>query len=200
MTGNKELALFDFDGTITYSDTLLQFIGYARGGIRLITGFAFLSPVLILNQLKIISSKRAKEIVLSFFFKGVPIIEFQELCDRFGEEYLPRLIRPKAWDAIRELKRKDVRIVIVSASPENWIVKWAALQGLEVIATKLEVNNGIITGRISGENCKGQEKIARIKDYLNLSAFEKIAAYGDSSADKPMLGLATQKFYRPFRN
>jgi phosphatidylglycerophosphatase C len=200
MTRNGELALFDFDGTITYSDTLLPFIRLAKGPRSFFTGMALLSPALILNLMKVISSKKTKEIVLSYFFKGIRVEEFQKMCDRFGDEQLPQMVRPQAIRTIQELRDNNVRIVVVSASPENWISKWAAFQGLEVVATQLEVKDGIITGKILGENCKGEEKTIRIKKHLNLEAFSKIYAYGDTAADKPMLALATEKFYKPFRD
>ena len=37
------------------------------------------------------------------------------------------------------------------------------------------------------------------KRVLTLSNFEKIIAYGDSKQDLPMLALASEKHYKPFR-
>ena len=34
---------------------------------------------------------------------------------------------------------------------------------------------------------------------IDLSAFEKIYAYGDTKGDLPMLKLAHESFYKPFR-
>lgn len=195
-----ELALFDFDGTITSRDTLIDFIIHTKGRLRFIIGFSILSPILVLNQLKLFPSKRTKELVLAFFFKETPMEQFQRWCDDFSEKRLPMIIRSKASEYIRNLQERNVRVIIVSASPQNWIAKWASSHNIEVIATRLEVVNGRLTGRIVGENCHGVEKINRIKNHLNLEAFTRIYAFGDTSADKPMLSLATDQFYRPFRN
>ena len=70
---------------------------------------------------------------------------------------------------------------------------------LELIATKLQVKNGMITGKIEGKNCKGGQKVICIQERWDLGSFDEIYVYGDSSADKPMMALATRSFYQPFR-
>lgn len=89
--------------------------------------------------------------------------------------------------------------MVVSASPENWIQKWSFSEGLELIASKLEVNNGKITGKILGKNCHGVEKLKRIKEKYIIEDYKVIYAYGDTSGDRPMLNVATHSFYKPFR-
>ena len=49
----QNLALFDFDGTITSTDTFIKFIQFAKGSAKLFIGFALLSPYLILMKLKV---------------------------------------------------------------------------------------------------------------------------------------------------
>ena len=90
-------------------------------------------------------------------------------------------------------------IVVVSASPENYIATWCREHQLDCIATRLEIAHGKITGNIDGMNCHGQEKVERIKRRYELSRFREIFAYGDSSGDKPMLQLANHAYYKPFR-
>ena len=54
-------------------------------------------------------------------------------------------------------------------------------------------------GRCDGDNCHGQEKVRRIKEAYPLDQYREIYAYGDTGGDRPMLGLATHSFYKPFR-
>ncbi len=63
------LVLFDFDGTITTHDSLIKFIRYAVGDIETVLGMTFLSPMLIAYKLKLIPNYRAKQWILSHFFK-----------------------------------------------------------------------------------------------------------------------------------
>lgn len=194
----REIAFFDFDGTITTKDTLLEFIKYSKGNFRFWLGFLLHAPYLLAYKLHIISNQFAKEKVLGFFFHNTPVEIFKEYCTAFSSNVLPNLIRPKAVEEIRRLQEKNTTIVIVSASPENWIEHWTAKNHLELIASKLEVIEGKITGRITGKNCHGNEKVSRISAVYDLSQYEVTAAYGDTKGDKPMLQLAKNAYYKPF--
>lgn len=197
-TVKKEIAFFDFDGTITTRDTLLEFIKFSRGKFRFYLGFIINLPYLIAYKLKIISNQSAKEKILQFFFKNTPTEVFRKYCESFSKHILPKLIRPKASEEIRHLLKKNVIVVVVSASPENWISHWANESGVELIASRLEIKEGKLTGKILGKNCHGDEKVVRIKEVYDLSNYYIVAAYGDSQGDKPMLHLAEKAYYKPF--
>jgi len=195
----KRIAFFDFDGTITTKDTLLEFIKFCKGKIRFYAGFLLHSHYLVAYKLKIISNQKAKEKILTYFFQNIPLPEFQNYCEQFGQQVLPGLIRPQALREIEKFHKAGVTVVIVSASPENWISGWARSLKLSLIATQLEINNEQLTGKIKGFNCHGQEKVRRIKETYDLSAYAEIYAYGDTSGDKPMLALAQYAYMRPFQ-
>lgn len=196
----KAIAFFDFDGTLTTKDTLIEFIRFTCGRTAFITGFLMNSPFLAAYKLKLISNQRAKEKIISHYFKHTPLHTFQHWCDAFGTEALPRLIRPKAQVELAKLQQAGATIVIVSASFGNWITRWAAANNFAVIATKPELRDGKLTGRIEGKNCHGQEKVRRIREAFRLEDYDVIYAYGDTAGDKPMLALATHAHYKPFRN
>ncbi len=196
---NQRIAFFDFDGTITTRDTLLEFIKFYKGTFSFLMGFVLYSPYLAAFKLKIIPNYVAKQKVLQHFFKGEKKDIFQRKCNSFADAILPGLIRPKALAEIEKLKVAGFTIVIVSASAENWIQKWAAEHDLQLMGTRLVTENNIITGKIDGTNCYGDEKVCRIKEHYNLQAYKDIYCYGDSAGDTAMLRLATIKFYKPFR-
>jgi HAD superfamily hydrolase (TIGR01490 family) len=195
----KRIAFFDFDGTITTKDSLLEFIKHSKGSLYFYLGFFLNTPFLVAYKLKIISNQSAKERILRFFFGGMSMEAFQAKCDRFARLVLPGLIRPKASREIQKLLSMDFAVVIVSASPENWIKKWAQINDVQLIATNLAVNKGRLTGRILGKNCHGKEKVNRIRERIDLSEADIVLAYGDTLDDKPMLSLAGHAFYKPFR-
>lgn len=196
---SKKIAFFDFDGTITTKDTLLEFIKFSKGNAAFYLGFLLHLHYLFAFKFKLISNQLAKEKILIHFFKGYPVEEFKQLCIRFHNKKLPQLIRPKAIEEIKKLQKEDFIITIVSASPENWINPWASQMNVELIASKMDVVDGKITGKICGKNCHGDEKVRRIKELYPLEDFTQVYVYGDSSGDKPMLKLATSGFYKPFR-
>jgi HAD superfamily hydrolase (TIGR01490 family) len=201
---SQRIAFFDFDGTITTKDTLLEFIRFSKGGLRFNLGFLLNSPWLVAMKLKLISNQKAKERILAHFFGKQPIPAFKQQCEAFSNEILPGLIRPKALTEFSRLREAGATIVIVSASPEDWIRHWATEQGAELIATRLRTftdPKGVtrLTGRIEGANCYGEEKVNRIRQQFTLPDYKEIYAYGDTSGDKPMLQLATASFFKPFR-
>jgi phosphatidylglycerophosphatase C len=196
---SRRIAFFDFDGTITTRDTLLEFIRYSRGTTRFWLGFAINSPWLLAYKLKMIGNQAAKERILRFFFGGRPLEDFQRDCDHFTRELLPSLIRSKALTEIERLQQTGATVVIVSASPEHWIRAWAESRDIQLLATRLGVRKDRLTGRIEGKNCHGAEKVRRIREAYTLADYTEVYAYGDTGGDKPMLALGTHSFYKPFR-
>lgn len=196
---SRPLALFDFDGTITTRDSLLEFIKYSRGSAAFVSGFALNAPVLVSFKIGIISNQLAKERMITHFFGGVNEMRFEEWCLAFAKEKLPSLVRPKAMVEIEKLKQAGAEVAVVSASPENWVRPWCEANGLGCIATQLVAHNGVITGKINGRNCHGVEKVRRIRERFDLSQFHPVYTYGDSAADRPMLSLGTVRFFRPFQ-
>ena len=194
----KGIAFFDFDGTITTKDTLLEFIKFTKGRKRFYLGFLYNVFYLLAYKLKLVSNQSAKEKVLQFFFKNTPVHFFNDQCKLFSMEVLPKLIRPKALKELQKLKNENFIIVVVSASPQNWIQPWSSAIGVELIASQLEIKDDKITGRILGKNCHGLEKVRRIMEKYVMEDYDEIYAYGDTSGDLPMLKLATQPFYKPF--
>ena len=195
----RSIAFFDFDGTVTCKDTLFEIIKYQKGKRALYAGLFQLSPWLIAMKLRIVSNAAVKEKVLTFFFKNTPLEDFQHQCNEFIRTTLPRLIRPEALKEINKHKQNNTTVVIVTASAENWVAGWCRQNQIQCIGTKLEINDGKVTGRIYGKNCNGIEKVIRIKALFQLNAYEKILAYGDTKGDKPMLSLATLAFYKYFK-
>jgi len=194
----KKLVLFDFDGTISNRDSMLLFVKYISGWKF---PFRFLSfiPHLIKWKLKLITTKRAKERLFSLFFGGIKVENFNNICSGFASQVLPSVIKPSADLALRNHLKAGDDVYIVSASLENWLRPWVEKYSqLKLLATQLEEVNGSYTGNIKGENCKGAEKMNRIKEVVDPDNYASIIAYGDSSGDKEMLEMADKSFYRYF--
>lgn len=199
-TSKKRLVLFDFDGTITTKDTLIEFLTFYKGKARLLAGLTMLSPMLALYALRLIPNWKAKQYLLKHFIGGAKLDEFNVVCYDFSTRIIPKLIRPKALHVLKEYVRDHATVIVVSASAENWVGPWCEKVGVSYLATQLDVVNGVVTGNICGKNCYGPEKVNRIKKQLNISEFDEVIAYGDSSGDKEMLEIAHRHFYKPFRD
>ena len=157
-----------------------------------------LSPFLILLKLGVVPNWRAKEIVISYFFNGDTLDEFQEKADKFSQSKIPSMVRSNALNTLKQHQEKEHLVVIVSASAENWLGKWATDKNVDLIGTRLEVIDNKITGRLLGKNCYGPEKVTRLKQRYNLDEFDEIYAYGDSRGDRELMKIATHPFYKVF--
>lgn len=196
----RGLALFDFDGTITDRDSFVDFLRWSLPGPQLLAGLLRCLPAVLGWKLGLLSRQAGKERVMAQFWGGLPLGDFERRCIDYATARIPELVRPGAMAAIENHRARGDRILVISASPENWIAPWCAAHGLELLATPLVVENGHITGRIDGRNCHGPEKVARLDGFLDRSDYGPVSAYGDSSGDREMLAIADHAHYRPFRD
>lgn len=199
----KKIYCFDFDGTLTTSDTLLEFIKYAKGRSLFLMVFLMYSPLLVMMKLHLYPNWKAKQQIFAHLFAGMRIEKFDALCRGFAEEN-QHLLRPKGITLVHEALVAGAQVFIVSASIDNWVRPFfdiRNLKGVQVLGTQIEVEDGKLTGNFKSNNCYGKEKVHRIAEALK--SFERseyeIEAFGDSRGDKEMLAFADKGHFKPFR-
>lgn len=196
----QQVHIFDFDGTLTRKDTFIEIIRYVRGGRMLLWGLLRYSPLLIGMKLGLYPNWKAKQRVFSYFFKGMTETEFRQWCERFAADRAT-LLRPAAIQALSRVQALGLRTLVVSASIDWWVMPFlTGMPSVEVLGTRLEVTDGLLTGHFLTANCYGAEKVRRVRQVLTLprSSYD-ITAYGDSRGDKELLDYADQGYYKPFR-
>ena len=192
------IAFFDFDGTITRKDSFFLFLKFVLKNkfyIKLIINL----PILICYKLNLLSNAKAKELVLKLCIKNMEEKELDSKMEDFTL-VLETICMQSALEKIKWHKNNNHEVVIVSASLELYLKKLAKKLGMELIATKLKIKNGKITGELGSPNCYGEEKVKRIKEKYDLNLYSSIYAYGDSKGDKEMLKITSpnKAFYRVF--
>jgi HAD superfamily hydrolase (TIGR01490 family) len=190
------IAGFDFDGTITTRDTLIDFILFCFGKKRVLSRVAAFVPSLAFYVLGIISNHAAKEKLFSLFFSGMDEKLYVDLCTRYSLSKINRILNPAVVKKIKWHESQGHLLVIVSASMEGWIKPWAVTNSFtEIVATVPEVRNGILTGRFATENCHGMAKVTRFLERFPNRADYFFYFYGDSSGDAEIIDLADRGFY-----
>ena len=184
------LALFDFDGTITSRDTMLEFARFVRGNAGYLSGMAFLFPKLAAYKFGVYSNVCVKESFLTHFFGGMSARQFRDLAREYSMKEIDWIVIPESRELLDRHKESGDRVVVVSASIDCWVSPWCEKEGFELLATGLEFSNGEVTGRLSTPNCYGPEKVRRIRARLDPGDYERIYAYGDSLGDREMLELS----------
>ncbi len=192
------VAAFDFDGTLTRRDTLLPFLLHTLGTAAVARHAIVLSPTLAGYALGLIGNGVAKERVLVRCLAGMRMDELQQEGERFASYVLPGLLRHQAMQRLEWHKQQGHRCVVISASLELYVRPWAIKAGFdEVIATRLEMQqDGRITGKLSGANCFGIEKVLRLETLLGGRGGYTLYAYGDSRGDQELLSCADHAYYR----
>ena len=192
----KKIYAFDFDGTLTTKDTLIEFIRYAKGSMALGLGFMRYAHLLVLMKIGLYPNYKAKQKVFAHFFKDTTLDDFNALCKAFAASS-SHLLRPNAIEAINHAIKEGSEVLIVSASIDNWVQPF--FPQIKVVGTQIEVIDGKLTGRFLSKNCYGQEKVNRILSlYPNRQDYH-LTAYGDSRGDKEMLAFADESYFKPFR-
>lgn len=199
MDSSLKIHAFDFDGTLTNRDTLLEFIRFVRGDKAFFLCMLRYLPLLLLMKLGLYPNWKVKQKVFAHCFGGMKLDEFNKWCVRFASENIS-LLRPKGIQKINEVLEEGCKVVIVSASINNWVEPFfAGLDGVTVIGTMIEERNGVVTGRFISKNCYGEEKVRRlIQLYPGRNSY-CLAAYGDSRGDFELLDFANESHYKPFR-
>jgi len=134
------------------------------------------------------------------FLRGVPLEQLEKEARAFAQSEAPKLFRPDALAVWRRWRTKGAKLVIVTASPDVVVAPFARGLGADVlIGSKLMIStDDKVLGPLLGANCRGPEKVVRLKEVFG-DDLSLAAAYGDTSGDREMLAIAHEKGYRIFR-
>lgn len=197
--GPAPVVAFDFDGTLTVRDSFMAFLKWRAGPVRWALGLVRLAPA-ALAYLVHRDRGRIKAAAVRVFLKGAPRGRLEDEARAFAEASSRKLLRPDAVEAWKRWRKDHVRLVIVTASPDLIVAPFARGLGADaLIGTELAFDaQGRVTGDFRTANCRGPEKVARLKAAFGEDVRLE-AAYGDTSGDREMLQMAEIRGYRVFR-
>lgn len=187
-------AFFDFDGTLTRSDTFMPFLHHCAGW-RYYPKLLLVAPVLAGYLTKLVANDVAKEAVLTAFLRGCTETRLEKAACTFVAQELPRRLLSEGMQKLHEHQQQGHYCILVSASPELYLTEWARQQGFDgILGTRLAVSDGRLTGKLSGRNCFGEEKVVRIETEYGQDCWRDSFAYSDSVTDMPLLKRAANGF------
>ena len=187
---SRTIAAFDFDGTLTTKDTLLEFIRFACGRTRFYAGFLLFAPLIVLMKMGMINNGRVKERVFSWFFKGMSYADFSEKGRVFAR-LIAGFERKEIKTKLQTHLAEGHDVYVVTASIEEWVRPYCMQLGVkDVLGTKVEVADGVLTGRFASPNCYGKEKANRLLEAVPDLSSCTLYAYGDSRGDREMLQMS----------
>lgn len=200
----EKIAIFDVDYTLTKKETLLEFYLFLlKRDPRVLRHIPIVLGSAFFYVFKIFDAKKAKEYFISFI-DGIDENNMKEIVKDFYENRLSKIIYSDAFNKIRELKKLGCKIYFISASAEFYLNELYNIKEVDkIIGTKFTCNNGLYNRKIIGENCKGEEKVKRLFEYLKQEKvevdFENSYMFSDSLSDLPLFNLVGNPYLINFR-
>lgn len=195
----QKVAIFDIDYTLTKRETFIEFFMFLlKKDPKLSRYLPLIMKAGILYFLKIYDAGKTKE-NFGRFLNGIHEEEMKKIVKEFYEKKLSKIIYKDAIDTIKKLKKQDYKIYLISASPEIYIKELYNIKEVDkIIGTKLKCKDGIYSSIIDGENCKGEEKVKRLKEVLkkeNIEVdFKESYMFSDSLSDLPLFKLVGKPY------
>lgn len=190
------LALFDFDGTITTREMFPDFMRFAVTPRRLACGKVLLAPFIAGYRLGIVPGNAVRAGIVGFGFRGVPVETLRLAGEAFASDIIAGALRANAMERIRWHQAQGDRVVVVSGSLEVYLSPWCKQHGLELLCSRLAATDGVLNGRYLGAQCVGREKTRRIRERYELAEYAAVYAYGDTHEDDEMLAMADHGYFR----
>jgi phosphatidylglycerophosphatase C len=190
------LALFDFDGTITTRDVYPGFVTAVSPRWRVWLGWALLG-VPYLGMKRGWVSPRFMRLSLAFIgFAGASEARLRAAGERYARDTIARLLRPEAMRRIAWHQAQGDTVVVVSASMDFYLQPFCREHGLELVCNHPAAFRGRLTGGLRERDCAGAGKVVRLAERYDLSQYRAIYAYGDTEEDRAMLALAQHRWFR----
>lgn len=193
----KKLYCFDFDGTLTYKDTMFLYLEFYNSS-KFKLQFVKHIPLFALLKFNLLDAEKVKKSFISSILKGQSKQKIEKKSQDFFEKYYPTVFRENALDFIKNIDHSQTDCYIVSASLDIWVKPFAEKFDMKLLATQAEFKNDIFTGNFLGKNCNGAEKVNRIKEAVANIKYDKTIAFGDTSGDKEMLDWANEGQFKFF--
>ena len=171
--------VYDFDGTIYGGDSTVDFFLFAlKRSPSLIRYVPKQALGFFLYGIKQIGKTELKE----YFFSFLSGIDARKLADDFWQHNHRKIYK---WYP----HQQQPDDLVISASPEFLLEPICQRLGIRhLIASKVDHQ----TGRYTGENCRGIEKVRRLAEEYPITHIDKF--YSDSHSDLPLAQIADQAF------
>jgi phosphatidylglycerophosphatase C len=179
------VALFDLDGTLTWRDTLLPYLG----------GFLLRHPHKLLQLWRLphalyrYGTDRDRGMLKSRVIRMIMGGENRSVIDHWTRSFVDTLkprrrFRPLALAVLDAHRAAGDHLILLSASPDLYVPQIGALLGFErTLCTELQWQAERLDGHLKTANRRGEEKL-RCLEWLR-QQYDKapIIAYGNSTSD-----------------
>ena len=190
---HPRVVTFDFDHTLTVRDSVVPFVVRVAGLPR-VAGAVVKTLPTVLSLVRRRDNDGLKEHFAMHCLSGLDAGAASDAGLEHARRIVSSRMRADTCARLRWHQEQGDVVVIVSASFGAYMhVVGDLLEVDAVLCTELEEQDGTLTGRLDGPNCRGAEKVRRISEWLAAAGLPDGAleiAYGDSAGDDEMLAMA----------
>lgn len=175
---NRRLVCFDMDSTLIEQEVIDELAIEAGVGAQV----AHITEQAMQGELDFKQSFAARVALL----KGLDASVLQKISDRLT-------VTEGAERLISTLKALGYRTAILSGGFTYFAEKLQQKLGIdEVHANTLDIQDGVVTGKVVGEVVDGQRKAALLRELAQQQgiSLQQVIAVGDGANDLPMLSIA----------
>jgi len=191
--GAKSAAFFDVDGTIIDTTIVHYFIYFQRRRLPHWKARIWFPSFVAKCGVYLVMDKINRGMLNTIFYRnyaGLPVAEIKSVAADCVRSISESKWLVRAREAIAEHRSAGREIVLVTGSLDFLMESLAGeLGGASVLAAKLEERDGHFTGRLVGGPVIAEEKRRQMMEFADRNRIDlkQCHAYGDSSADLPML-------------
>ena len=190
---HKNLALFDFDGTLCIKDSFTGFIFYALKKRHIVKQGIKILPWIQAYYLNIYPAHAMRPKLFHAMFRDMPAQQILDLALEYSHQ-LRNALSPDLYQQLLKHQHHNDDVVIVSASINIYLRDIAELLNVDLICTEAEIINQRFSGNFSTPDCSSAQKKIRILEKYDLSQYDAVYAYGNSREDLDMMSLADYSY------
>ena len=195
MAMNVTVAAFDVDNTLTVRDCVVPFMK-SVGGVSRLSKVLFSDLGTTFQSIRRRDRDSLKMKFVEGIFAGKDSREVESLGIQFASKVADKWLRSDVATRMRWHQEQGHVVILVSASLGAYLHPLGDLLEVDaVLCTELEEKDGLLTGKLVGQNCRGKEKASRVQKWCQDSGIapeDLVYAYGDSSGDTELLELFSE--------
>ena len=195
MAMNVTVAAFDVDNTLTVRDCVVPFMK-SVGGVSRLSKVLFSDLGTTFQSIRRRDRDSLKMKFVEGIFAGKDSREVESIGIQFASKVADKWLRSDVATRMRWHQEQGHVVILVSASLGAYLHPLGDLLEVDaVLCTELEEKDGLLTGKLVGQNCRGKEKASRVQKWCQDSGIateDLVYAYGDSSGDTELLELFSE--------
>lgn len=192
-TSDKKIVFFDLDGTLCKGLSQSYLVHHLFSKRKVTTGFLIIISIwAFLYQYGIFKNP---ERIIKFacrITKGWLVADLTRFIENFFNQRLVQMLYPELITILNKYQEEHhVTVLITNAVRPLAEVIGCRLDFDFVIATELEIVDGIYTGLVSGDVIYGTAKAKAVRKFVQNQEYscELLAAYSDHISDLPLLEM-----------